>query len=274
MKVVNKYIKCLLVVMFSFITQLNYAQYDIPPVPSKSKQTSVYDYANILTPDQKNNIERKLINYADSTSTQIVLITIPSLEGEDINLLGPRWGQTWGIGQKDKGNGVVMLFAEQDRKIGIYPGYGAEIQITAGQGGSLIRNEIIPEFKKGDYYGGFQKGIDGIFAMLNGSYEADPNARMDGENEVGGLICLFLIIGIIVASIIFSKNKGGGNNGGTRKRSFGEDLADIIILSSLSRGGGSSGRGFGGGGFGGGGGGFGGGFGGGGFSGGGSSGSW
>lgn len=266
-------------VMLLFITQVNYAQFDIPAKPKGSEQTSVYDYAGILSPEQKNSIERKLINYADTTSTQIVLITVPSLKGEDIGMLGPKWGQTWGIGQKDKGNGVVILFSEQDRKIGIYPGYGAEIQITAGQGGELIRNVIIPEFKKGDYYSGLQKGIDGVMQMLSGTYKADKVTRLEGDNSTGGLACLGIVILIIVATIIFSKknpNGGGGRNGGMRSGSSLGDLASIILLSGLGNGGGrsSGGGGFGGGGSFGGGGGFGGGFGGGGFSGGGSSGSW
>lgn len=264
-----------------FVGQVAYGQFDVPPKPKL--QTSLYDYAKVLTPKQAKYIEDKLINYSDSTSTQIVLITIESLKGESIDLLGPKWGQDWQIGQKGIDNGVVILFALKDKRIGIYPGYGSESQITAGQGGELIRNRVIPEFKKGDYFQGFNQAIDGVMQMLTGSYKANKvkPAQSNGSDNTMGLIFLGVVV-IAIFSVI-AKNKDGKNGpkgprGGNRKRGFAADLADIIILSNLGR---SSGGGFGGGGWGSGGGfgggdggGFGGGFGGGGFSGGGSSGSW
>ncbi len=251
----------------------SYAQFQIPDIPAKKDQTSLYDYGKVLTPQQQSDLKQKLIQYSDSTSTQIVVITIPSLQGEDINLLGPEWGQRWGIGQKDKGNGVVILMAVQERKIGIYPGYGSEVQITAGQGGELIRNRIIPEFKKGDYYAGLNEGVNGVFEMLTGNYKADK-ARMEGDNEIGGLICVALVILLFIALGFANKNKkGNGGNKNSGNRNFAGGLMDLIVLSSLGRGSGGGG-GFGSGGGFGGGGGFSGGFGGGGFSGGGSSGSW
>lgn len=263
-------------VVFAFIflcSQVNYAQFDIPPVPKGIKQTAVYDYAQILSGEQSKALEQRLIQYSDTTSTQIVVITIPSLQGESIGILGPKWGQLWGIGQKDKGNGVLILLAAEEKQIGIYPGYGAEVQITAGQGGELIRNRIIPEFKKGDYYAGLNEGVTGIMEMLAGTYQADKDARMDGDNEIGGLVCVFIIIVLIIGTIFFkNKNNNGGHGGNSGQRGFLGDLTTMVILSSLGRN--SGGGGFGGGGSFGGGGGFGGGFGGGGFSGGGSSGSW
>jgi len=270
--------KVLSYIVFTFLllcSQVNYAQFDIPAKPATSQQTAVYDYAKILTPQQSKQLEQKLIHYSDTTSTQIVVVTIPSLQGESIGTLGPKWGHTWGIGQKGKDNGVLILMAAQERQIGIYPGYGAEVQITAGQGGELIRNRIIPEFKKGDYYAGLNEGVDGIMEMLAGTYQADKDTRMEGDNEIGGLFCLVAIIVLILGTIFFSKgkNNGGGNNGNSGNRGFMGDLASMIILSNLGRSSGGGGFGGGGGSFGGGGG-FGGGFGGGGFSGGGSSGSW
>ena len=267
--------KVLSFIVFAFIllcSQVNYAQFDIPAKPTGSAQTAVYDYAKILSSQQHKELEQKLINYSDTTSTQIVVITIPSLKGESIGILGPKWGQTWGIGKKGKDNGVLILLAAEERQIGIYPGYGAEVQITAGQGGELIRNRIIPQFKRGDYYAGLNEGVDGIMEMLAGTYQADKDARMDGDNEIGGLICVFVILALIIGTIFFrNKNNNGGHGGNSGHRGFLDDLTSMVILSNLGR---SSGGGFGGGGSFGGGGGFGGGFGGGGFSGGGSSGSW
>jgi len=252
--------------LFLLIQNLGFAQIDIPPIPKL--QTSVYDYAGVMNASEKSNLEQKLINYSDSTSTQIVVITIETLKGEDIGILTPKWGQTWGIGgSKENDNGVIILLAEKERKIWISPGYGVEDKLTAGITGELVRNVIIPKFKAGSYYNGLDKGADAIFDVLKGKYKG-TRKQDKGESSAGGLI-FFIVIFVVLLIIIFkNKNKGnGGNRGG------GLDLSDIIILSSLGRGfgGGSSGGGFGGGSSGGG---FGGGFGGGGFSGGGAGGSW
>lgn len=253
--------------VFLLVQTFGFAQYDIPPVPKF--QTSVYDYAGIMNASEKASLEEKLIKYSDSTTTQIVVITIESLKGEDIGILTPKWGQTWGIGDsKENDNGVIVLLAKQERKIWISAGYGVEDRLSAGIIGELTRNVIIPEFKAGSYYKGLDKGTDAIFDVLKGKYKG-KRKQDSGESNPGGLI--FFIIIFVVLIIIISKNKNnknGGNRGG------GMDLADIIILSSLGRGSGSGGGfgGFGGGSSGGGG--FGGGFGGGGFSGGGAGGSW
>ena len=248
-----------------------FAQFDIPKKPDF--QTSVYDYANVLSPQEKAQLEQKLIRYSDSTTTQIVVITIESLKNEDVSLLATKWGQTWGIGGTAKDdNGVIILLAKAERKIAINPGYGLEDRLTAGIGGEIIRNIIIPEFKAGSYYQGLDKGTDALFDVFKGKYKGERKQNKGKDFPIFPI----LIIVIIVLVLLF-KNRGGGNSG-NRSGGGGPSLMDVILLSSLGRGGGSGfGGGFGGssgGGFGGGGGGFGGGFGGGGFSGGGSSGSW
>lgn len=256
-----KMIKLLIAITFLLLHQLGFAQYDIPKKPGL--QTSVYDYANLLEPAQKNQLEDKLIRYSDSTTTQIVVVIVENLKGEDIAQLSTNWAQKWGVGQAKEDNGVFILLSEGDRRIHISPGYGVEDRLTAGITGELIRNIIIPEFKAGSYYNGLDKGADAIFDVLKGKYKGE---RIGNKSSGGGKI-IFFIIAFIILIIILSRGKRGGGNGG---RFSGPDLGDIIILSSLGRGGfggGSSGGGFGGGGFGGG-------FGGGGFSGGGAGGSW
>lgn len=241
------------------------AQFTIPEKPSL--QTSVYDYANVLSADEKTQLEEKLIRYSDSTSTQIVVITIESLKGEDIGILTPKWGQEWGIGgSKKNDNGVLILLAKAERKIWISPGYGLEDKLTAGIGGEITRNIIIPEFKAGSYYRGLDKGADALFDVFKGKYKGERKSK--GKNFP---ILPIIIIAIIVLVLASRNKKGGGGNSGNF--SGGPSLLDVILLSSLGRNSGGFG-GSSGGGFGGGGGGFGGGFGGGGFSGGGSGGSW
>lgn len=251
-----------------FITNLGFAQFTIPPKPEF--QTSVYDYAKVLSASEKAQLEQKLIQYADTTTTQIVIITIESLKGEDIGILTPKWGHEWGVGgtQKDD-NGVLILLAKAERKIWISAGYGLEDRLTAGIGGEITRNIILPEFRAGSYYNGLDKGTDALFDVFKGKYKGKRKAA---ESNDFPLLPLIIIIVIIIA--LASRNKGGGNSG--NRGGGGPSLLDVIILSSLGRGGGGGGFGGGssGGGFGGGGGGFGGGFGGGGFSGGGSGGGW
>ena len=269
MKLTNTITNFVTLFVCLLVAQIGFAQFTIPKLPDL--QTSVYDYANVLSTQEKTQLEEKLIRYSDSTSTQIVVITIESLKGEDIGLLAPKWGQAWGIGgSKKDDNGVVILVAKAEHKIWISPGYGLEDRLTAGIGGEICRNIIIPEFKAGSYYNGLDKGADALFDVFKGKYKG---SRKETKKDEGfPIIPIIIIFVVILIIIIKNRNNGGGNSGGG-----GMGLADIILLSSLGRGGFGGGSGFGGGGSSGGGfggGGFGGGFGGGGFSGGGSGGSW
>jgi uncharacterized protein len=246
-------------------TQIGFAQFTIPEKPSF--QTSVYDYAKVLSESEKAQLEEKLIKYSDSTTTQIVVITIESLKNEDIGILTPKWAQQWGIGGTEQNdNGVLILLAKAERKIWISPGYGLEDRLTAGIGGEITRNIIIPEFKAGSYYKGLDKGTDAIIDIFKGKYKGERKQTKGKDFPI-----LPLIVIVVILLILISKNKKGGGNSGN-SGGGGPSLLDVIILSNLGRGsgggfGGSSGGGFGGGGFGGG-------FGGGGFSGGGSGGNW
>ncbi|SDZ87327.1 TPM domain-containing protein [Bizionia paragorgiae] len=266
--------KSILFLVFAFCSlTLSFGQFDIPKKPplKDGGQTSVYDYYNLLSATEKSTLENKLVKYSDTTSTQIVVAIIPSTKGEYINYLGANWAEKWGIGDAEKDNGIFILLARDDRKIGISTGKGTEHLMTDAMSRRIIEMDIIPFFKRNDYYGGLNRGADAIFEVMQGEY---TGTRQKAPNEgfpVGLMFFLFIVFIIILASI--SKNQrggGGGNNGGHRTTS----ILDAIILSSAGRGGfgggfggGSSGGGFGGGGFGGG-------FGGGSFGGGGASGGW
>ncbi len=259
--------KYTLLVVFAFlISNLGWGQFTIPEIPKE--QTSVYDYIDLLSASQKTTLEQKLLRYADSTSTQIVIAIISSTKGEDINYLGAKWGQKWGIGQANEDNGILILLAKDDRKIAISTGYGVEEYLTDLMSKRIIESIIIPEFKSGNYYQGLQKGSEAVFQVLTGQFKEDRDFNRDAVGFERFLpFIIFLVIWIILAS---RKRRGGGkNNRGGRGKS-GMDIWDMIILSNMGRGGyggRSSGGGFGSGGFGGG-------FGGGGFGGGGASGGW
>ncbi len=254
------------IVLVCMFAQIGLAQFTIPEKPSF--QTSVYDYAKVLSDSEKQQLEEKLIRYSDSTTTQIVVVTIDNLKGEDIGILAPKWGHEWGVGQAKEDNGVFILLSKEDHKIWIAPGYGVEDKLIAGTTGEIVREIIIPEFKAGSYYNGLDKGADAIFDVLKGKYKGTrKHGLSNGVSPIVIMLVLFVIVLIIVSSVK-GNGKGNGGGGGLMRS---PSLLDIIVLSSLGR---SSGGGFGGGFGGSSGGGFGGGFGGGGFSGGGAGGSW
>lgn len=239
------------------------AQFDIPTKPDINSQTAVYDYINLLSADQNRAFSNKLIRYADSTSTQIVVVIIGSTQGEDISFLGAKWGQAWGIGQSDKDNGILVLLAKNDREIDINTGYGIETIITDRMAEQIINRIMIPSFKNENYYKGLDEGTTALIEALNGEYQ--ENRSFEKNKFPIGLIVLFIIILLLV--ILRNRNKNNDNHRG-RKR--GGSLIDMIILSQMGRSSGygsGSGSSWGSGGFGGG-------FGGGGFGGGGASGSW
>jgi len=274
MHLTKKIIITLIVAFCSSFLSNIHAQYNIPNKPKFIPP--VIDSTQTLQKHEYKALYDKLRNYSDSTSTEIIVIIIPTTKGENIGLLTPRWGHKWGIGQKKEDNGIVILLAKNDRKIWISPGYGVEDRLTAGIVGEITRNIIIPEFKRGSYYNGLDKGTDAIFEVLSGAYKSSGKSNL---TRFPFEIFILLFIIFIIFIIAISKNRGGGHGGnrGNRKDDDVRSILEAIILSNMGRGSysrGSSSGGFGG--FGGssGGGGFGGFGGGGGFSGGGAGGSW
>ncbi len=225
-----------------------YGQRDIPAKPRL--QTSVYDEANILSNSEAKRLEQKLIRYADTTtSTQIVIATINSLQGENIGLYAAEWLSKWGIGQEKEDNGILILIAQDDRKIWITTGYGVEEKLTDFNVKTIVDQIITPEFKKGNFYGGLDKGTTAIFQILEGTFKG-PGNKKSKNVPIGQII--FLIIFFIIIIKAFSKSNHGNDGRGNRgNRSGGGSLLDVIILSNMGRGsfGGGSSGGFGGGGF-------------------------
>jgi uncharacterized protein len=251
-----------------FVVQSIVGQYKIPDTPKS--QTSVYDYVNLLSKNEKKNLERKLIRYSDSTSTQIVVAIISRTEGEDVGFLATNWAHKWGIGQKGKDNGIFILVAKDDRKLSIQTGYGVEHLLTDYVSTEIRTQIITPEFRSGNFYAGLDKASDAIFRALKGEYK---ESRKRKKEESSGLFRFLPVIFFIILFIVLSNRNNRGGKGGKRRGGF--SILDAIILSNAGRGfGGGSGFGSSGGSSGGFGGGFSGGFGGGGFGGGGSSGGW
>jgi uncharacterized protein len=218
----------------------------------------VNDFASILSPSEREALENKLVAYDDSTSTQIAIVTIETLDGAEVGSYAAELGEKWGVGSKKNHNGVIILMANKEHKVTIRTGYGVEEKLGSIIADRIIKNKLIPNFKQGNFYAGFDAATDEIMARLSGMYVNDEE-KSSGKRIPIWAIALLIIIILFILPRIF--RGGGGTTIGRR--------------GINSWGGGPifwGGGGFGGGG-GGGGGGFGG-FGGGGFSGGGASGGW
>jgi len=220
---------------------------------------AVNDFANLLAPFQKQALEQKLEAYNDSTSSAIVVITVPDLQGYDIAEVALKYLRDWGIGVKGENNGVVILVSKADHKARIETGYGMEGVLPDILAKQIIDERMIPFFKNNDYYAGFNNAVDAIIQAAAGEYQVDPNAQKNDKVTVGKIIPLVIIF---LAIIFLFSGKGGGGGGSymSRKgsRSFlGGALPWFLLGNMLGSGGrsggfgGDGGGGFGGGGFGG-----------------------
>jgi len=225
--------------------------------PEKSNRL-VNDYVGILTAEESSVLEKKLVAYNDSTSTQLAVVIVQSLDGYEVSDYATRLAEAWGVGQKDKDNGVLLLVAIADKKITLQTGYGMEGVLPDAICKRIIENEIKPAFKKSNFYEGIDNASTAIFKFAAGEYKADHYKKKDKGIPFGLILIVF-----IIAVVVLSRSKRNYQNIGGR--GVGGFFPPFI-------GGGGSGRGSWGD-FSGGGGGFGG-FGGGGFGGGGASGSW
>ena len=256
-------------ILVTFILILSGLGLNAQTFPEKPNQL-VNDYTQTLSAEQIRQLEQKLVAFDDSTSTQIAVVLIKSLEGYDVSDYAVRLAETWGIGGAKNNNGVLVLVSLGDRKVTIQTGYGVEGVLPDAITKRIITREITPYFKEGNYYGGLAAGTDAIIAYTKGEYKNDNPKR----KERGGGIDIIIVI-IIVIVILLSIKKGGGGSEVIGGRGSASPFWWLLMGNQMGRG---HGGGFGGGGFGGGGGGFGGGgfggFGGGSFGGGGSSGSW
>jgi|RhiMetdeSRZDD1v2_1073273.scaffolds.fasta_scaffold48681_4 uncharacterized protein len=242
---------------------------DIPSRPNPPRL--VNDFAGVLSPGEVQQLEQQLDAYDDSTSNQIAIVLVKTLDGYPIEEYALKILRDWGVGNKNTNNGVVLVAAIEDRKIRIEVGYGLEGAIPDITANHIIQNDIAPNFRSGDYYEGLSQAAASIIKAAAGEYKAPENYRKKGKGKGGAA---GMIIFVIIMIVLFAGRKGGGGGGGFMSRRGSGWLAPFILGSMVGR---SSGGGWGGGGgggwSGGGGGGFGG-FGGGSGGGGGASGSW
>lgn len=250
----------------------NAADFPIRPNPPRL----VNDLAGVFDKNQVETLERTLVKFNDQTSTQVAVVTLSDLKGYDAGDYSFRMAEDWGVGQKGKNNGILILVKPKTRDSNgqayIAVGYGLEGVVPDAVARRIVDNEMIPHFKSNKYYDGVAAGVNVIMELTNGEYTADAYVqKTSGKAGVVAFIVVFIFI-ILISAMANKANK-------TKQSSIGGSLPFWMLLSMM--GSGSSGRhsghwgnfNSGGGSFGGGGGGFGG-FGGGGFGGGGAGGSW
>lgn len=222
----------------------------------------VVDQAQLLSPDAEAALTTRLEALERDTTDQLVVVTVPDLQGYEIEDYGYQLGRAWGIGQAGKNNGALLLVAPNERKVRIEVGYGLEPILTDALSALIIHDRILPSFREGFYERGITQGVEAIDQQLRlDPAEAQARAaaavRPRSEVPVGPVILILVVFVMIAVSVI-----GGLSGRGRRRR--GNGVAPILIWAASealrnSRGGGSWGGGGGGGGFGGGGGSFGGG---------------
>ncbi len=266
MKSGNSFKTLLLFAILLLQSGLIFAQ-GIPARPDPPRL--VNDFANILSPDQLQSLESKLVAFNDSTSVQIAIVIVPTLDGYEKADYAQQLGQKWGVGGSKFNNGFVVLIkpksGSENGEAFIATGYGVEQFVPDATSYDIVNNEMIPRFKQNDYYGGIDAATNVIMSLVKGEFKAEAYSKKKKGSPVG----IIVIIIIVIIFLISRNNKNGGrtiNHSGS---------AGMLLFPWLMGGGGGGGfGGGGGGGFGGGGGGGFGGFGGGGFGGGGAGGSW
>ncbi|MDD4756015.1 MAG: TPM domain-containing protein [Prolixibacteraceae bacterium] len=183
----------LLLITFLWISLL---QAQIPERPTPPKL--VNDFAGVLSPDQINSLENSLVQFDRETSTQIVIVTVKDLQGYDPGDFAFRIGESWGVGQKGKNNGVVILVKpktdNEKGRIFIATGYGLEgVLPDAVVNGAVIDNEIIPHFRQNDYYKGLESGVKVIMDITRGEYTAEYyQENYAKDTGVPGIVIIFI----------------------------------------------------------------------------------
>lgn len=217
--------KVLLLLLISFASRAQ------PPIPEHGGYW-VHDEAHILSAQTKSELEKALKEERDTTSNQIAVLTIPSLEGDDIANYAVKVFEKWKLGQTKKDNGVLFVIAPNNRKVRIEVGYGLEGILTDAVASRIIRNEVAPFFKSNNFEAGVKAGTISIIQAIEGEY------KQDSSSSLFHLSPLIISIIIILIFILLSRH-GGGRSGGFRR-----GVGPIIMAGGfLPSGGGSWGGG-------------------------------
>jgi uncharacterized protein len=191
------------------------------PVPAKPGSW-VNDYAGIFSSEEASRLDRKLNSFEYRSSTQIFIVTIDDNDGMPASMLAPLIGERWGVGQRGKDNGLLILVDMQDRDVFISTGYGLEEFVPDAIAKRVVEAEIIPSFKQEDYYGGIDAAVDVLIDLLDGKFTPDEYRRQSSSGGAGAGIG-----GIIFMIILFSLIFGG------RRRSMGMGRSNLPLWIAL-----------------------------------------
>jgi len=173
-------------------------------------QGYVNDYAGMISPSAKSRLEEELRAFERSDSTQIVILTVPSLEGENIEEFSMKVAEAWKIGQQQKDNGVLFIISQQERKIRIEVGRGLEGKLTDLMAGRIIDQVIKPRFKQGDFSGGFIAGISALIGATRGEFKAEQRPFQRRQKGFPPFLTFLLFFGIFILFLgIYSRMLGG-----------------------------------------------------------------
>ncbi len=189
-------------------------------------QGYVNDYAGMISPEVKSRLETDLAAFEKSDSTQVVILTVASLEGVPIEDYGIKVAEAWKIGQKGKDNGAIFIVAKQDRKMRIEVGRGLEGKLTDLLAGRIIDLAVKPRFSRGDYDGGFVAGIAAIIDATRGEFKAEPLKRRTKRGSSS--LFTFLLFAAVAVVVLGSMSRPLGAIGGA----VGLPLS--VLLSSLA----------------------------------------
>ena len=178
----------------------------------------VVDNANLLSAASASAIESKLKGLEDKSGIQLVVATIPSLDGDEIEPYANRLFRAWKLGDQKKNNGALLLIAPKEHKARIEVGYGLEGVLTDALSKLIITNALVPRFKTGDFQGGIEKGVDDIIAVLSTDQSdwtkrPDLQAQPQDDSGISPVMIFIIVIGIIVLVMVFRRRGGGGGSG-------------------------------------------------------------
>jgi len=220
---VTSAVRHLLLLSFLLLPLIAHAL-DVPKL-----QGYVNDYAEMMSAGTKSQLESELRAFEQSDSTQVVILTIPSLEGEVIEDFGIKVAESWKVGQKGKDNGIIFIVAKQDRKMRIEVGRGLEGKLTDLMAGRIIDLVVKPRFKRADYDGGFTAGVSAIIDATRGEFKANGNHKVK-KRDTSSRLLTFLLFGGIAVLVLGSMSRPLGAVGGA----VGLPLS--VLLSSISLG--------------------------------------
>lgn len=219
-----KFIKCywwfLCITALLFLSG-NVAMAQFPEKPDPPRL--VNDLANFLSSSEQNALEKKLVAFDDSTSTQIAIVTITDIGAYDISDYAFQLGEKWGIGRKQKNNGILILAAKEQRAVFIATGYGVEDVLPDAICKRIVENIIIPNFKNGDFYTGFDEATDEIIARTSGKFTGEKKVE-EHKKLPTWLVIIIIIMFILVLSSMNNKGNNGGTISGRGFRGFGGPL--------------------------------------------------